>query len=275
MQVSEALKTARESLSWSDSAQLDAELLLCNVLNCDRSKLYAYPEHRLSDDLLLDFNHQLKLRQQGHPIAHLLSKKEFWSLELEVSKDTLIPRPETEQLVETALSCVPNRQSVSILDLGTGSGAIAIAIASELPQASITATDISQPALEIARRNADTHKIKNIRFIHSNWFSAIDQQYDVIISNPPYISFDDPHLKQGDVRYEPKLALVSGLNGLCDLTTISKNAVSHLKADGWLLLEHGFEQGEAVRRLLEKQAFRHIATLQDYNELDRVTIGQV
>ena len=275
MQIVDAVKNAQQKLVKSDSARLDAEVLLCSVLKCERTHLYTYPEQSLSSKEIRSFDELVALRAQGHPIAHLIQKKEFWSLELKVTTDTLIPRPETEILVQAALNCIPNETPCSILELGTGTGAISIAIASDRQLANITATDIKHSALQVAQLNAESHHLNNITFVKANWFDIKNiDTYDLIVSNPPYISNDDPHLVQGDVRFEPESALVSGKEGLDDLYIIITGAKKHLNTNGWLLLEHGFQQGKAIRQLLEENNFSTISTLKDYSNLDRVSIGQ-
>jgi release factor glutamine methyltransferase len=274
MQIAKALKQAKHQLSNSDSANLDAEVLLCSLLNCERTYLYSHPEKELAEDDYAAFNRLIESRATGHPVAHLTKNKEFWSLDFMVTPDTLIPRPETEVLVETALTLIPSDSHVSVLDLGTGTGAIAIAIASERPNADITATDISSDALMIAIKNAAAHCVKHIIFKHGNWFEIDElETYDLILSNPPYIRTNDPHLSQGDVRFESKKALVSGEDGLHDLRIIIKEAKLHLKNNGWLLVEHGYDQGNEVRQLFLDYDYTRVSTIQDYDGNDRVTIG--
>ncbi len=274
MQIADALKHARQQFHSSDSAQLDAEILLCTVLACERTYLYAHPETELSNPLIESLNKLIVLRSQGHPIAYLAKQKEFWSLLFQVDQNTLIPRPETECLVETALNKLPKDSKNNILDLGTGSGVIAIAIASERPLAKITATDISDKALKIAKLNAKSHKIKNITFEKADWFKLNDAKpYDVIVSNPPYISNDDPHLTQGDVRFEPVSALASGEDGLNDLRTIISKAKNYLNKQGWLLVEHGYNQAKQVQHLFNENSFTSVSTIKDYGGNDRVTLG--
>ena len=235
---------ACEKLKTSESLRLDAEILLCSVLNYDRSKLYAYPEENLSEKEIKEFNHLIDERAKGFPVAHITGHKEFWSLSFKVSKHTLIPRPETELLVETALNLINKNKLQNIIDLGTGSGAIAIAIASEQPNLDIVATDINEKALEIAKQNSKFHQTININFKQSNWFKDIgDDLYDLIISNPPYIRDNDPHLEQGDVRFESRTALVSGKVGLEDINTIVNASSQYINNSGWLLIEHGYDQG--------------------------------
>ncbi|HIF51852.1 MAG TPA: peptide chain release factor N(5)-glutamine methyltransferase [Thiotrichaceae bacterium] len=279
MQIVDALKHARQRLiasdnTDSDSVRLDTEILLCSVLKCERTHLYSYPEQILSNDESESFNALVDKRSQGHPIAHLTKQKEFWSLSFHVTKDTLIPRPETELLVEIALERIPINSTKHILDLGTGSGAIAIAIASERSLAMVTATDASDKALNIAKHNADLNNIDNINFIESNWFVGLNSNaYDLIISNPPYISNDDKHLKQGDVRFEPLSALASGKDGLDDLRTIIHQSTNHLEKQAWLLVEHGYNQGAQVRQLFTENNFTSVTTIKDYSDNDRVSIG--
>ncbi len=276
MQIVNALNYARQQLDASDSTRLDTEILLCSVLKCDPTCLYTYPEQELSSSDIESFNKLINLRSEGLPIAYLTEQKEFWSLSFYVNQDTLIPRPETELLVETSLKYIPTNSVKEILDLGTGSGAIAIAIASERPQANITATDINDGALKIAKLNADSHQIKNVDFKKADWFDIANiNSYDLIVSNPPYISTGDPHLKQGDVRFEPIAALTSGEDGLDDLRTIIQESSKHLNTHGWLLLEHGYNQGDVVRQLLIENGFTSPSTIKDYNGLERISFGQL
>ncbi len=275
MQIVDALKHARQQLHASESAQLDSELLLCEVLNCERSHLYAYPEKQLTKHNIESLNQFISLRAQGLPIAHITKQREFWSLLLQVDEHTLIPRPETEVLVDAALKLIPENNKKDVLDLGTGSGAIAIAIASERPLAKIIAADKSDKALHVAKQNAEKHNINNIHFIIADWFNMENKQsYDVIVSNPPYICSNDTHLKQGDVRFEPLSALVSGKDGLDDLRIIVCEAKSHLNEQGWLLVEHGYNQAKQVQQLFNENNFNSVTTIKDYSDNDRVTIGE-
>jgi release factor glutamine methyltransferase len=275
MQIVDALKHARQQLHASESAQLDSELLLCEVLNCERSHLYAYPEKELTQHNITSLNQFIALRAQGHPIAHIIKQREFWSLLLHVDEHTLIPRPETEILVDAALKLISKDGEKYVLDLGTGSGAIAIAIASERPLAKVIATDKSDKALTVAKQNAEKHNIKNIQFINADWFNMENKQsYDVIVSNPPYICSDDAHLEQGDVRFEPLSALASGKDGLDDLRIIIGEAKNHLNKQGWLLVEHGYNQAKQVQQLFNENNFNSVTTIKDYSDNDRVTIGE-
>tara|TARA_R110002072_G_scaffold39236_4_gene112877 strand:+ start:11859 stop:12704 length:846 start_codon:yes stop_codon:yes gene_type:complete len=276
MRIIDVLKHAKRQLASSDSARIDAESLLCSILKCDRSKLYAYPEQALSDEELDSFNELLALRAEGHPVAHLTGQKEFWSLNLQVSHDTLIPRPETELLVETALTLIPNDKETTLLELGTGTGAIAIAIASERNHSNITATDLSAKALNVAQLNARSLAIENINFKIADWFAFPDiENYDLIISNPPYICANDPHLKQGDVRFEPITALASGVDGLDDIRTIIQQAQHYLNTRGWLLLEHGYNQAAQVRQLFKDNGYTTVTSVKDYGGIERVSMGQL
>lgn len=275
MRIAQGLRLARDRLRRSDSAGLDAELLLCSVLHCDRGRLYAHPEQGLTRTQAALFNERIKLRAEGRPMAYLLGKKEFWSLELAVSKDTLIPRPETELLVEKALEFLPTESARNVLDAGAGSGAIAIAIARERPKSRIIAVDNSPAALAVARKNTVAHGLRQIRLIKADWLAfKHEHRYDLIVSNPPYIAADDPHLKQGDIRFEPRAALVAGRDGLAAIRRLVRAAVNHIRPGGWLLLEHGWRQGRAARALFEAARFKQISTLRDDNRLERVTRGQ-
>ena len=275
MQIAEALKQARQQLTASDSARLDAELLLCHSLDCERSRLYAHPEAELDLPVSEQFFDLVAERARGRPVAHLIETKEFWSMRLQVTPDTLIPRPETELLVETALALIPLKQPCSILDLGTGSGAIALAIASERPLASVMATDCSGAALQVARYNAKQLAISNVSFLQADWFGFVHAtKYDVIVSNPPYICANDPHLQHGDVQFESRRALVAANNGLGDIEEIISDAQTYLNAGGYLLIEHGYRQAKAVRQLFNLGTYVDIGTLADYAGQERLTLGR-
>lgn len=277
IQISQLIEDAIKQLeAVSDSSRLDAELLLCSVLQKDRSFLRAWPEHELTPQQINSFQQRLNERIQGKPIAHILGEHGFWSLNLIVTADTLIPRPDTERLVELALEIIPENTEWKILDLGTGTGAIALSLAKEKPACFITATDQSRAALDIAKQNADKNQIKNITFIQSNWFAEIDnQQFNMIVSNPPYIRENDPHLNQGDVRFEPLSALTSGTDGLDDIRTIINNSQQHLTNNGVLLIEHGYDQADAVCRLLKAANFSQVSDYKDDNDNPRVAIGYI
>lgn len=256
----------------SDSPRLDAEVLLAHVLNRPRSHLYAWPEQTLDVDQQQCFDGLLKARAVGEPVAYLIGEREFWSLSLRVTPDTLIPRPETETLVSWALEIIPIDAGWHIADLGTGNGAIALAIAHERPTTSIIATDISAAALAVSKDNGLRLGLENIRFLAGDWCEALhDTDYDMIVSNPPYIPLDDPHLDMGDVRFEPSLALTPGTDGLTALARIAASARNHLQSGGFLLLEHGYDQGEAVAALLQTLGYQHIDARADVTGQLRVT----
>ena len=253
----------------------DASLLLAHILGKDRSWLYAWPEYRLNREQLAHYQTLLRRRLLGEPLAYLTGHKEFWSLQLRVSPDTLIPRPETELLVETALALPVEATPAQVLDLGTGSGAIALALASERPRWQLTATDISKNALDLAAQNALRHGIHNICFVCSHWFQELDTdiRYHLVLSNPPYVVEDDPHLLENGLPYEPPAALTAGADGLRDLRSIIRTAPGFLQPDGWLLVEHGLDQGAAVRQLFRLAGFRRVETRQDLECRDRITLG--
>ncbi|KTC84300.1 peptide chain release factor N(5)-glutamine methyltransferase [Legionella cincinnatiensis] len=252
----------------------EAEILLGHVLNKTRAYLFAHPEVLLTPQQLATFEHLMAQRAQGMPIAYLTGQREFWSLNLKVNEHTLIPRHETELLVALALEFIPNLPDTYILELGTGSGAIALALAKERPNWQIVACDISQEALKVAKENAQNHKIKNINFFQSDWFNGIPQyQYHAIVANPPYIAEDDLHVQQGDLRFEPRNALVSSQEGLADLQCIIEHGYEYLLPQGMLLLEHGFDQKFKVQAILNKLGYRNIKCWQDIQGHDRVSGG--
>lgn len=274
--VANLLAYARRQLApVSDSSRLDSEVLLAAALGKPRSYLYAWPEHQLEALVVDVFVDLIKDRMQGRPVAYLVGSKEFWSLSLKVSTDTLIPRPETELLVELAVPWISRQGEPTVLDLGTGSGAIALALATERANAAILAVDRSSRALAVARENASALGLWNVSFVASDWFAALPTalQADAIVANPPYVAAADPHLLRGDPRFEPRSALVAGDDGLRDLTAIIDAAPAYLKTGGALLLEHGYRQGRAVRRLLVGRGFAQVKTTSDACGLERVTRG--
>ena len=275
MRIDEALKHGTDTLdTFSDSARLDAEILLSHFLGKSRSYLYTWPESELSPTVLGSFNEALILRKTQYPIAYILGYQEFWSLQIGVSPDVLIPRADTELLVETSLEKLKGITSPKILELGTGSGAIALALASELPDSDITACDFSIEALSIAKKNQQQLNFPNIQFIHSNWYESItDKGFDLIVSNPPYIDPDDPHMNTG-IRFEPTQALCAENEGIADLAQIIHLAKDYLAPTGWILLEHGYDQGKSVTELLKKAAFKQVQCIKDLAGNDRVSIGQ-
>ena len=258
----------------SDSPRLDAELLLAHCLQRDRSWLMAWPEHPLEPAMVDCFQALLRQRLEGQPVAYLLGEREFWSLSLAVTPATLVPRPETELLVETALDWLADRPAPRLLEMGTGSGAIALALKKERADADITATDISPRALAVAAGNARRHRL-DIRFLVSDWYAAIDggAVFDLILSNPPYIAAGDPFLQRGDLPAEPQQALCSGPEGLEALRRIIAGAPDRLKPGGGLILEHGYRQGDAVRGLLQAEGFERVHSLEDFSGLPRVSLG--
>ena len=252
---------------------IDAEWLLLHVIDRSHSWLFSNRDAVLGHEQARNFNSLVQRRAQGEPVAYLTGRRGFWSLELEVTPATLIPRPETELLVELVLEKLVDGGSAA--DLGTGSGAIALAIAHERKQARITATDASREALEVAQRNAQRLAIANVEFRHGEWFAPLQgDRFDVIASNPPYVAVGDPHLDAGDLRFEPASALSSGSDGLDDIRIIVANAPTHLHAGGWLMLEHGHDQGDSVRALLERAGFSDVASRPDLEGRDRVSLGR-
>jgi release factor glutamine methyltransferase len=268
------LKAAVARLTQSDSARRDAEILLGFVTGRARTFLMAFGETLLTQQQQEQLERLLVRRERGEPVAYLIGEREFWSLPLSVSPATLIPRPDTECLVELALERLPS-SACNILDLGTGTGAIALALASERPDCTVTGVDLQPEAVALAQHNAQKLAIGNAQFLQGSWFVPLaGQTFALIASNPPYIDAADPHLAQGDVRFEPSSALVAQQHGLADLSAIVQQAPQYLQPQGWLLLEHGWQQGESVRALLQAAGFISIATRRDYGDNDRVTFGQ-
>lgn len=316
-EASAALKTAI-----NHQAKLEAQLLLEHVLNVNHAWLITHADAEMDSKAQLQFNTLIQRRITGEPIAYILGHREFYGLALKVTPDTLIPRPDTETLVEAALGKIPaqsfrrkseangaqpldsdfhrndvhednalpiyeqndgefknnfsDSSAFDVLDLGTGSGAIALAIAAHRPNVNIIAVDFSQAALQIAKQNAENLNINNVVFLQSDWFSAVkNQQFDCIVSNPPYIENNDVHLNQGDLRFEPRTALASGHDGLDDIRQIIQQAAMHLKLQGWLIFEHGYNQAESVSKLLASAHFTAIETHQDLGGNNRVTLGRM
>jgi len=266
-------------LNHSDSPQIDAEVLLCFILKKNRAYLYSHPEKILTPDQINLYQHLISERSQGQPVAYLTGSREFWSLDFYVNPDALIPRADTEILIQAVLDHAQNQdQILNIADFGTGSGIIAITLASERPHWQILGLELSPQALKLAKKNTEKNKIKNISFIESNWGEKLLEQdllLDLIISNPPYLAHTDPHLSQGDLRFEPPGALISGKSGLEDFEKIIKQAKKLLKPNtGQLFFEHGYQQAQAIVNLLDQAGFKNIQTIQDLNHLDRVTFAQ-
>ena len=286
----------------SSSARIEVQCLLQEVLKVNRAYLLTHPERELNADEAARYSKLFDRRLQGEPIAYLLERREFFGLNFKVSPATLIPRPDTELLVELALQKTPSPQpsggtisqstkSASgqvagypvngrgsffrVLDMGTGSGAIALAIAYARPDVEVVAVDASEAALIVAKFNAQALKVHNARLLHSDWFTALaDERFDLIVSNPPYIEADDVHLSQGDVRFEPLTALASGSDGLDDIRRISSQAKGHLNNGGWLMLEHGYNQAAHVRDLLQRAGFAEVSSHRDMSGIERVTMGR-
>lgn len=269
------LIACREQLrSTSDSPALDVEYLLCHCLQQPRSYLRGWPEREVEPAVEQQFLALLARRVAGEPVAYLTGQCGFWSLDLQTSPATLIPRPDTELLVEQALRVMADKQQANVLDLGTGTGAIALALASEQPGWQITACDISSDAVKLACANRDRLGLSHVRIIESDWYAAIDgDDFDLVVSNPPYIDASDPHLSQGDVRFEPRTALVAGGHGFADIERVIAGAVQRTRPGGWLLFEHGYNQGEGARARLQECGFEALFTARDLAGHERVSGG--
>lgn len=260
----------------AEDARADAEALLVHVLGVERGWLFAHATDALAPEAEARFDALLAARAAGQPVAYLTGTRGFWRFDLAVSPATLIPRPETERLVELALERLPDDRTLRVLDLGTGTGAIALALAHERPLATVVAVERSVPAAEVARRNARALGLeRRVEVREGDWFGPVaGERFDLIAGNPPYIEDDDPHLVQGDLRFEPRTALASGVDGLDDLRVIAREARAHLRPGGWLLLEHGWRQGEAVRTLLHAAGLSDVQTASDWGKRERVTLGR-
>ena len=273
--IAELLSQRSRLEAVSDSATADVELLLCHCLRRERSYLRAWPEAEVTPLVEQQFQQLMTRREQGEPIAYLIGERGFWTLDLQVSPATLIPRPETELLVEKTLELLQGFDRARVLDLGTGTGAIALALASEKPRWQLLASDVSAAAVALAETNRQQLQLHNVELKQSNWFEQIAaERFTAIVSNPPYIDPDDPHLQQGDVRFEPRSALVADHHGMAAIETIISQGSRYLEQGGWLLFEHGFEQGPAVQGLLAAAGYQQLFTEQDLAGLDRVTGGQ-
>ncbi|ULH02319.1 peptide chain release factor N(5)-glutamine methyltransferase [Aeromonas caviae] len=275
MQIQQARAHIMATLASGESPRADADALLCHLLDCRRSYLMTWPEHELDAAQQATLAGWLARRLNGEPIAHLIGEREFWSLPLKVSPATLIPRPDTEVLVEQALTRLPGGPC-ALLDLGTGTGAIALALKSERPDADVWAVDRMPAAAALARTNSAALGLP-IEVRDGSWFAPLSDapRFAMIVSNPPYIDGADPHLHEGDVRFEPRSALVAEEQGLADIRLIVTQAPAHLVPGGWLLLEHGWDQGEAVRQLLLQQGYVQVETVRDYGDNERVTLGRL
>lgn len=265
--------TRSAELTDSDSARLDTEILLGHILGRPRTWLYTWPEYELTETEQRQFDELLQRRKSGEPVAHLTGEREFWSLSLKVNASTLIPRPETELLVETALALCPQPE-LRALDLGTGTGAIALALAAEKPDWQIVAAEKSADAAALAEENRRSLGFDNVQIVQSDWFINIaPQKFSLIVSNPPYVDAADPHLGEGDVRFEPRSALVAERAGLADIALIARESLEFLEPGGWLLVEHGWQQAEAVRGIFAAAAFKNIESRKDYSGWERITLG--
>ncbi len=268
--IASVLTWANQALSQSSSPKVDAELLLCHVLSCQASRFHTWPEQQLTTEQQQQFESLVQQRKAGQPVAYLTGTRGFWSLDLAVTDATLIPRPDTETLVECVIKKLTTQDVV--VDLGTGSGAIACALFAVRPDVCVFAMDFSAPALKVAQQNGQD---KRIGLWRGNWSQALaNESVNIMVSNPPYIEEGDPHLRQGDVRFEPKTALVSGLDGLGDLRLIIDDAPRCLKIGGWLMVEHGYDQAEPVKQLFLAAGFEGVTGVQDFGGQDRVTYGQ-
>jgi len=275
MNVQQALVFVQSEIA-SDQAFIDARYLLSHVLQKNFSWLKTWPETLLSEEQQITLTAMVKRRKNGEPIAYITGEKEFWTLKLETNSSTLIPRPETELLVEKAIEFLNFYEKAKILDLGTGTGAIALAIASERRNDQVYASDFQLGAVELAQRNARLNNLHNVTILQSDWFSNIEKlEYQLIVANPPYVAPDDPHLEKGDLIFEPDSALVSGDNGLSDIKIIVSQTKSYLAAAGKLMIEHGFEQGREVRQIFEQFGYDNVETACDLSGLDRITMGSL
>jgi release factor glutamine methyltransferase len=279
LSITQCLKLTEEITSVSDSARLDIELLLTYLLQKNRTWLFTWSDHLLTTEQTKQFRELLSRRKNGEPIAHIVGQREFWSLSFDVNNSTLIPRPDTELLVETVLELFSGDQPDTMrrcLDLGTGTGAIALALANEKKSWNVLGVDQSSAAIELAEKNRQKFQLQNVTLIMSDWFSNIDkQQFDIIVSNPPYVDPQDPHLSQGDLRFEPLTALIADEKGLADIKHIIHHAKKYLTSAAWLILEHGYDQADAVQNLLIKNGYSSIQTRKDLGGNDRVTFGQL
>lgn len=261
------------------NAKVDVHLILQSVTGKSKSQILAFSETELDEQTLEKLTALLQRRATGEPMAYILGETDFWSLNLEVSKDTLIPRPDTEVLVEQALMRIPQKEQVAILDLGTGTGAIALALADELKKrgqkSRVLGVDLMPNAVALAQRNASRNQLPQVEFCQSSWFDNVAEKFDLIVSNPPYIDPQDAHLTQGDVRFEPLTALVSDEEGYKDLRHIIEQAPNYLHSSGWLLLEHGWQQGEKVRSFFANNLWEMVATVKDYGDNERVTLARL
>ena len=276
MNIQQALQQASQNLAESSpTARLDAQVLLTHVIQCNTAHLLAWPEKKLSEEQISAYQRLIQQRQQGLPVAHLTGSREFWSLNFSVNNSTLIPRPETETLIEFILDKFSDREKIKLLDMGTGTGAIAITIATEKPGWKIFASELSADALKLAIDNSNTHQTDNISFVQSNWFNNIKHNdFDIIVSNPPYIANGDPHLLAGDVRFEPQSALSAGETGMDDIEHLCAHATNYLTKNGCLIVEHGYNQKQLVSVCFAKNGYVEIEHKNDLSGHIRMTAGK-
>ena len=273
--IKQALDSTVIELTQSDSPRLDAELLLSHVLDVDRSYLFTYPERELTETEHHCFKSLIARRAQSEPVAYLIGKKSFWDLELIVTPAVLVPRPETELLVEAALELGAADRPLNLADLGTGSGAIALALAKSRPGWQVLAVDVSPEALAVARQNAENIKVDNLDFSQGSWCAPLQSKsFDLIISNPPYVAPGDPHLQDGDLPFEPKLALQADDEGFAAFHAIAKSARDCLVPGGWLLLEHGYDQQDQLKSILREYGYQEITGRADLAGSDRIVIAR-
>jgi release factor glutamine methyltransferase len=271
MTVRQHLHAARDLMARLPAGRLEAEILLAYCLEAPRSLLYASPELEVPNQRSERYQQLIARRLSGEPIAYITGWREFWSLPLRVTPDVLIPRPETERLVELALERIPSDRPARVADLGTGSGAVALAIASERRECEVHGTDASEAAISVASENAERLGISNVRFHAGSWCEPLQGRFDVVVSNPPYVADEDPHLNQGDCRFEPRSALTPGPDALTAIRRVSREAATVLLAGGWLLLEHGPDQGPATQAILKDSSLADVFTAVDLLGHPRVT----
>ncbi|SEF91955.1 peptide chain release factor N(5)-glutamine methyltransferase [Nitrosomonas ureae] len=269
--ISQALAAA-----YSEINGIDAILLLRHVLSVNHAFLLTHPDQALTVQQFEKFSSLVQQRIEGLPVAYLIGERAFFDLTFKVTDAVLIPRPETELLVEWALELIPSQKSCKVLDLGTGSGVIGITIAKHRPQAQVIAVDLSPAAIDVCQSNVEILEVANLNTIRGNWFDELSgEKYDLIVSNPPYVAEGDPHLQQGDLRFEPEMALSAGEHGMACITHIINAAPGYLREEGWLLLEHGYDQAEACRQLLRDMDFSNICSYPDLAGIMRVSGGQL
>ena len=275
VRLRDLVREAIAALGGGAEARTDAEVLAAHAFGLTRAQLIARDDAAPASERVADYRSLVARRARGEPVAYIVGRREFWSLDLEVTPDVLIPRPETERLVELALERIDAASPVRVADLGTGSGAIALAIARERPRAWVVGVDVSRAVLEVARRNAARNRVANVEFVAGDWFAPLNgTTFDLVVSNPPYVAELDPHLEAGDCRFEPRGALASGAEGVDDIRRIAAGARAHLVGEGWLLLEHGFDQADAVRGILREGGYAAVESWTDLGGRWRVTGGR-